>query len=73
MGEFISIDIDMEKCTGITGCGSCVSVCPVNIFRAEGQEPAVIRENEDECILCSQCLDDCSPDAIRVRKLYETE
>jgi NAD-dependent dihydropyrimidine dehydrogenase PreA subunit len=51
-------------------CGKCVQLCPVNIFEAQGDQPLVVGENQDECILCDQCLKACTPDAIALHKLY---
>ena len=72
MSEFIKVDIDFSKCAGMEECGGCVRVCPVTIFKSEGSKPAVIRDNEDECILCDLCLESCTPGAIQITKLYET-
>ena len=71
MSEFIQVVITEEKCTGISACGKCVQVCPVNIFAAEEDRPLVIEENQDECTLCDLCLEECTPDAVVLRKLYE--
>jgi len=73
MSEFIRVEIDMKSCTGIHKCGKCVQVCPVNIFEAEGEEPVIVEQNQDECTLCNLCLDECTPDAIAIVKLYEQE
>ena len=70
MGVFIALALDMERCVGIEGCGKCVQVCPVNIFEARGNAPAVVSENEDECILCDLCVKSCAPGAIAIGKLY---
>lgn len=71
MGTFISLQIDESKCAGVQECGQCINVCPVNIFKAENNSVAIIEENEDECTLCERCLEECSPNAIRIVKLYE--
>ena len=71
MSEFIQVTISEERCTGISACGKCVQVCPVNIFASEGDRPIVVEENEDECTLCDLCLQQCTPEAILLRKLYE--
>jgi NAD-dependent dihydropyrimidine dehydrogenase PreA subunit len=69
--EFIDVDINMSTCGGISRCGGCVRVCPVGIFRKDGNRPAVVEKNLDECILCELCLQACEPGAITIRKLYE--
>ena len=71
MGEFIEIEVDSSKCTGIKACGGCVRVCPVNIFEREGDRPSIVAENEDECTLCDLCLQVCTPAAITIHKRYE--
>ena len=71
MSEFIRVEIDMKSCIGIDKCGKCVQVCPVNIFEAEGEELFIVEQNQDECTLCKLCLDECTPDAIVIVKLYE--
>jgi NAD-dependent dihydropyrimidine dehydrogenase PreA subunit len=71
MSEFIRVTIADDRCTGIEACGKCVQVCPVNIFGAEGHRPSIVEENQDECTLCDLCLEECAPDAVVLRKLYE--
>ena len=71
MSEFIRVEIDINGCIGIDKCGKCVRVCPVNIFEAEGEQPVIVEQNQDECTLCNLCLDECTPDAIVIVKLYE--
>ncbi|MBW1887659.1 MAG: hypothetical protein JRI52_04820 [Deltaproteobacteria bacterium] len=65
------VEIDMKSCIGIDKCGKCVRICPVNIFEAEGEEPVIVEQNQDECTLCNLCLDECTPDAVVIVKLYE--
>jgi NAD-dependent dihydropyrimidine dehydrogenase PreA subunit len=71
MSEFIEVVIAQDRCTGISACGKCVQVCPVNIFVSEADRPSIAEENQDECILCDLCLQECEPGAIVLRKLYE--
>ena len=71
MGEFITIEVDFSKCTGIKVCGGCVRVCPVNIFDKEGDKPSITADNEDECTLCDLCKRACTPSAIMIHKRYE--
>ena len=70
--EFIRVDVDLNACAGLAKCGGCVRVCPVGIFHRNGDQPAVIDKNQDECILCELCLQACTPGAIAIRKLYES-
>ena len=72
MSEFIKVEIDYSHCLGIEKCGGCIRVCPVNIFEEEGDRPRIAEDNEDECTLCDLCLQNCSPEIITIRKLYET-
>jgi len=71
MPEFIRVEIDRNKCSGISQCGRCVKVCPVNVFAAEGDDPVLVEDQQDECTLCGLCLKECGPNAVVVRKLYE--
>lgn len=71
MGLFIELEIDRAKCAGLSKCGMCVKVCPVQIFGENGDQPLSIADNEDECTLCNLCLDSCDPGAIRVCRLYD--
>lgn len=47
------------------GCGSCSSVCPMNVF-AEVEGRAVVRE-DNACIHCSLCQQHCPEQAISVK------
>ena len=71
MGLFINLEIDLKRCVGISNCGKCLKVCPVQIFENGDKFPVSITENEDECTLCDLCLDICEPVAIKVCRLYE--
>ncbi|MBU1276626.1 MAG: 4Fe-4S binding protein [Proteobacteria bacterium] len=70
MGYFVEVEISPDKCAGLQECGACVKVCPVNIFEKRGGMPGVVATNEDECILCDLCLDECAPGAITIGKKY---
>ena len=43
-----------------TGCGVCVSSCPMDVIRMEktGKKRAVIRYRFD-CLSCFNCVEDC--------------
>jgi len=71
MGIFIKVEINFEKCPGVSECGLCIQRCPVTIFEKQIDSPAIIEDNEDECTLCDVCLDACNPNAITILKLYE--
>lgn len=57
----MSYSVIAEKCTADE---NCAAVCPVDCitFPAENAGKAVI--NQDECIDCAACLDECPADAI---------
>jgi len=52
--------VNQEMCTG---CGICVSECPVGAMELTADGFAVI--DEDECIRCGRCHDVCPQDAVR--------
>jgi NAD-dependent dihydropyrimidine dehydrogenase PreA subunit len=72
MGEFIRIEVDLRKCTNMSDVEKWIQVCPVNIFKAEGGQPVVVEDNEDECTLCMLCMEAFPRDAVMIHKLYET-
>ncbi|MFW6449488.1 MAG: ATP-binding protein [Nanoarchaeota archaeon] len=51
--------IDEEKCTN---CGTCVEVCPVEVFK-KGEKTAIV-DNPNECIGCRACEAQCPESAI---------
>jgi NAD-dependent dihydropyrimidine dehydrogenase PreA subunit len=57
----MSYSVIAEKCTADE---NCAAVCPVDCitFPADNDGKAVI--NQDECIDCAACLDECPADAI---------
>jgi NAD-dependent dihydropyrimidine dehydrogenase PreA subunit len=67
---FVDVRIDQERCIGIAKCGKCVSMCPVRIFKADGDNPLPVEDTADECTLCDICTNECPEDAITVKKLY---
>lgn len=70
MSEFIRVEIELPKCSGLEACGKCLRVCPVNVFVRKGNHPSIFQENQDKCTLCGLCTEDCAPGAITIRKLY---
>jgi len=61
----VTVKVDLEKCTG---CGTCVTTCPVGVFEltkngdAEKSKPV----NQDQCIVCRACEVQCPESAITV-------
>ncbi len=57
------IRIDYHKCSG---CGECVTACPLHVIEWLDDSPIVIT---DGCIQCSSCTDVCEAGAILVPTL----
>lgn len=53
--------VDKSKCTG---CGTCVEVCPMNVFKLENKKSKVVKPKE--CIGCRACEAQCPQEAIKV-------
>lgn len=61
----VKVEVDLDKCDGN---GTCVDVCPVDVFELqeiEGQTKAVVVDN-DACIICRACEVQCPEQAITV-------
>ena len=54
----------LEECVG---CGSCVEVCPVDVFYGskKGEIPNITYG--EDCFFCSSCILECSVEAIFLR------
>jgi NAD-dependent dihydropyrimidine dehydrogenase PreA subunit len=72
VGEFIKVEIDLNKCTDMSDAEKWIQVCPVNIFTVKNNQPVVVEENEDECTLCMLCIDAFPQGAVTIHRLYET-
>ncbi len=60
--------IDVRLCTG---CGKCIDVCPMDVFRMdEPTEKPFIKYIRD-CQSCFLCERDCPEEAIYVVPLHE--
>lgn len=55
------VSIDYDKCIN---CRTCVSICPMGVFKDEGDKKSVAVQ--DECIACMGCVGACPVDAITV-------
>jgi len=72
MGVFIEISLDNRQLTPELR-GKLVSLCPVDIFRLEGERLTARPEQVDECTLCELCLDAAPAGALTIRKNYVNE
>ena len=61
----VSVKVDVEKCTG---CGTCVDVCPVEVFELQETAEKMISVvvAEDNCLVCQACVLQCNEGAIEV-------
>ena len=57
------ITIDEKKCTG---CGTCVDVCPMNVFEMDADKKKAVVKRGGECIACRSCEVQCPAGAIKV-------
>jgi NAD-dependent dihydropyrimidine dehydrogenase PreA subunit len=53
--------VDKNKCTG---CGTCKSVCPANVFDLKGGKSVVSRPQD--CLECGSCVANCPQEAIKL-------
>ena len=53
------ISVDNTKCKA---CGECVSICPVEIYKLDGDH--VVVGNTEECSGCQSCVSVCETQAI---------
>jgi NAD-dependent dihydropyrimidine dehydrogenase PreA subunit len=57
----VEVNVDNEKCDG---CGTCVDICPVDVFEIKEEKCYVV--NPDECLVCKACEVQCPNGAIEV-------
>jgi NAD-dependent dihydropyrimidine dehydrogenase PreA subunit len=55
--------IDLELCNG---CGICVKICPMDVFRMDKQGKKSVITYPEDCMLCEFCVLDCPTKAITV-------
>jgi NAD-dependent dihydropyrimidine dehydrogenase PreA subunit len=53
--------VDKDKCTG---CGTCVDVCPSEVFTLEDNKSKVT--DPDACVECESCVENCPENAIKL-------
>jgi NAD-dependent dihydropyrimidine dehydrogenase PreA subunit len=58
------ITIDEKKCKV---CGECTKICPVEIYKLEGDHVTV--GNSDECSGCQSCVSVCVSEAITITEI----
>ena len=68
---FIKVEVADEHAGDPELAKKLEDACPVDIFAATETGVTVVRENEDECVLCGLCLDASPPGAVTVTKLYD--
>ena len=61
MATYFIRETDQEQCTG---CGDCVTVCPVDAVSMSNDSPIV---DEEWCIGCGVCVNGCPSGAARLR------
>jgi len=53
--------INSELCNG---CGKCAERCPADVIRVSGETGKAFIQYPEDCVLCLQCLLECSQNAI---------
>jgi NAD-dependent dihydropyrimidine dehydrogenase PreA subunit len=56
--------VDSGKCEG---CEDCINVCPIEVFRMEGEKSDPFRSAE--CVYCESCLCVCPAEAIVISEI----
>ena len=58
------VAIDQTKCKV---CGECVSICPVEIYKQDGDK--IVVGNTEECSNCQSCVSVCESQAIAITEV----
>lgn len=58
-GDFITVD--QSRCTG---CGRCILICIMNLWRIRGGLASIVEDYQDKCLECGSCYQVCESDAI---------
>jgi NAD-dependent dihydropyrimidine dehydrogenase PreA subunit len=61
LNNVVTLALDLEACIG---CGTCVQVCPHEVFKVGQGKAAII--DRDACMECGACKRNCPTDAIKV-------
>jgi len=56
--------IAKEKCNA---CGTCVDICPTDVFRVAGKRTPPLVKYPEECWHCNACVLDCRQSAVTLR------
>lgn len=72
MGMFIKVRLNKDQ-KFANGHVSLEKICPVDIFRQEGEQIVVVEDNEDECTLCGLCIDALPKGSVIIERLYEEQ
>ena len=54
---------DLQLCNG---CGICVRICPMDVFRLDKKNKKAIINYPEDCQLCELCVIDCPTKALKV-------
>jgi NAD-dependent dihydropyrimidine dehydrogenase PreA subunit len=57
----VEVKVHLDKCDG---CGTCVDVCPVEVFELKEEKSVVV--DLDACLVCMACEVQCPTEAIEV-------
>ena len=55
--------LSKDKCIG---CGKCVEICPMDVFRMDTRDGKSVIMYRDDCQTCFQCELECPAQAIKV-------
>ena len=60
------VEIKIEECTG---CGECVSACPLEMFELTDDKKSRWKEDSsDECIACEACVSACETGCLALKE-----
>jgi 2-oxoglutarate ferredoxin oxidoreductase subunit delta len=56
--------VDESKCAG---CGTCVDICPMQVFEMDKKKKKSVVKKPNDCIGCRACEVQCPQGAIKVQ------